>query len=282
MTDPTAAPNLLTGLSAVPRPPILVTGGTGTLGSAVVNELLLSDVPARILSRRADQDATAPVYVGDLRDGSGLSDAVRGVSAVIHCATSTSGTAVDIDGLERLCNVLAEHNPSAHLVHVSIVGCWDNPMPYYRVKAEAETVVGQSKRPSTIVRATQFHPFVERICGVRLGRLGVGLRGLRFAPCDPVWVAGQLVDVALDDAASGDRPSGDAIELAGPEVFSARDLSVLTAHLSGRAAPRQVHIPTVGGTLGAFSRGSNLPSEDALRGGRTYTQWWTDRATSLH
>lgn len=278
MTDPAAAPHLLTGLSAVPRPPILVTGGTGTLGRVVVGELLLSDVPARILSRRADPDSPAQICVGDLRNGSGLSDAVRGVSAVIHCATSTSGTAVDIDGLERLCNALAQHNPSAHLVHVSIVGCWDNPMPYYRVKAEAETVVGQSDRPATIVRATQFHPFVERICGAHLGPLGVGLRGLQFAPCDPVWVAGQLVDVALGGTSLRDIPSGDAIELAGPEVLSARDLSVLTAHLSGRPAPRQVRIPTIGRTLGAFSRGSNLPSAGALRGGRTYAQWWIDRA----
>lgn len=273
MTDPTAAPDLLTGLTAIPRQPVLVTGGTGTLGRAVVDELLVSDVPARVLSRRADPDSSAQILVGDLRNGSGLTDAVCGVSAVIHCATSTSGTAVDIDGLERLCNALAEHNPTAHLVHVSIVGCWDNPMPYYRVKAEAETVVGQSRRPSTIVRATQFHPFVERICTAHLGPLGVGLRGLRFAPCDPVWVAGRLVDIAL-----GDSPTGEVIELAGPEVLSARDVSVLTAHLSGQAARRQVRIPTIGRTLGAFSRGSNLPSAAALRGGRTYAQWWTDRA----
>lgn len=273
MSDPTAAPDLLTGLSAVPRPPILVTGGTGTLGRAVVDELLLSDIPARVLSRRADPDSAAQICVGDLRNGSGLTHAVQGVDAVIHCASSTSGTAVDIDGLERLCNALGEHNPAAHLVHVSIVGCWENPLPYYRVKAEAETVVGQSGRTATIVRATQFHPFVERICTAHLGPLGIGLRGLRFAPCDPVWVAGRLVDVALEET-----PQGATIELAGPEVLSARDLSVLTAHLSGRPTPRQVRLPTVGKTLGAFSRGSNLPAAGALRGGRTYAQWWTDRA----
>ena len=31
--------------------------------------------------------------------------------------------------------------PSAHLVHVSIVGCFENPYPYYRAKADAENVV---------------------------------------------------------------------------------------------------------------------------------------------
>lgn len=275
MTDPTAAPDLLTGLPVIPRRPVLVTGGTGTLGRAVVQELLVSEVPARVLSHRADAQSGAPVHLGDLRTGSGLADAVRGVSAVIHCATSTTGSAVDVDGLERLCNALAQHNPQAHLVHVSIVGCWDNPLPYYRVKAEAETVVGQSGRPATIVRATQFHPFVERVCTASLGPLAVGLRGLRFAPCDPVWVAGHLVDVALEGI-SAEGP----IELAGPEVLTARELSVLSAHLAGKSTPRQIRLPTVGRTLSAFSRGSNLPGEQAVRGGRTYAQWWTDRATA--
>lgn len=274
MTDPTSAPDLPPGLPQLRRAPILVTGGTGTLGRSVVHELLSSDVPVRVLTRNADADTGgAETYVGDLRTGSGLAESVHGVQAVIHCATSTRGHEVDIDGLERLCNALQDHNPAAHLVHVSIVGCWGSPLPYYRVKAEAETVVAQSGRPSTIVRATQFHEFVERICGARLGRFGVGLRGLRFAPCDTAWIAERLVDVALE----GD-PTGAILELAGPEVLSAHDLSVLTAHLRGLAAPRQLPIPQWGRTLSALGRGSNLPGEQALRGGRTYTQWWTDRA----
>ncbi|UIJ34617.1 SDR family oxidoreductase [Allobranchiibius sp. GilTou73] len=274
MTDPTAAPNLLSGLPHVGRAPVLVTGGTGTLGRAVVRELLDSDVPAKVLTRRADAGTDAQVCVGDLRTGAGLSDAVQNVQAVIHCATDPHGHEVDVDGLERLCNALAENNPDAHLVHVSIVGCWDSPLPYYRVKAEAERVVGESKRPYTIVRATQFHEFVERICGVHVGPIGVGLRGLRFAPCDTAWVGRRLVDVALETT-----PTGGTVELAGPEVLSARDIAVLTAHLSGRPTPHQVQLPRVGRVLTALGNGSNLPGDQAVRGGRSYAQWWADRAS---
>lgn len=273
MTDPTVAPNLLSGLPHVGRAPVLVTGGTGTLGRVVVRELLDSDVPGRVLTRRADADTGAQVCVGDLRTGAGLGDAVRDVQAVIHCATYPRGHEVDVDGLERLCNALAEHNPDAHLVHVSIVGCWDSPLPYHRVKAEAERVVGESKRPYTIVRATQFHEFVERICGVHVGPVGIGLRGLRFASCDTAWVARRLVDVALETTAVGGT-----VELAGPEVLSARDIAVLTAHLVGRRTPHQVRLPRVGRTLTALGNGANLPGAQASRGGRTYAQWWADRA----
>ena len=273
MTDPTAAPDLLSGLPHVGRAPVLVTGGTGTLGRAVVHELLDSEVPTRVLSRHADAGSDAPVYVGDLRTGTGLPDAVQDVQAVIHCATSTRGHEVDVDGLERLCNALAAHNPAAHLVHVSIVGCWDSPLPYHRVKAEAERVVGESGRPFTIVRATQFHEFVERVCDVHLGPVGIGLRGLRFAPCDTAWVAQRLVDVALETTAAGG-----IVELAGPEVLSGRDIAVLSAHLAGRPTPHQLRIPRLGRTLTALGTGANLPDEHAIRGGRAYAQWWADRA----
>lgn len=279
-TNPAAAPDLLSGLPFLRRLPVLVTGGTGTLGTHVVAELLDAQVPTRVFTRRPEAVVEGDTYLGDLRTGVGLREAVDGVGAVIHCATSFRGQEVDVDGLERLCNALAAHNPEAHVVLVSIVGCWDSPLPYYRVKAEAETVVGQSGRRFTIVRATQFHQFVERLCGHHLGPFGVGMRGLRFAPCDPRWVAKNLVDIALHDPLLEQAAATAAVELAGPEVLSARDIAVLSAHLSGRPTPRQIRIPRVGRTLSALAAGSNLPGDDAVRGGPTFAQWWSDRAQS--
>ena len=40
--------------------------------------------------------------------------------------------------LHGLVDALDAWAPSAHLVHVSIVGCFENPYPYYRAKADAE------------------------------------------------------------------------------------------------------------------------------------------------
>lgn len=270
-TDP---PPLIPGMPGLARQAVLVTGGTGTIGAQVVHELLRSGVPATVLTRSPGRAPAGSHEVeGDLATGAGLAAAVDGVQAVIHCASDAKHTQeVDVQGTARLCATLAEHNPDARLVHVSIVGCWDNPLPYYRAKAAAETAVTDSKRPHAIVRATQVHELVHRLVGTQFGGFGVGMRGLRFAPIETSWLATQLVDHALDEH----LPTG-VTEYAGPETLSARELAVLTAHVEGRRAPRVVRLPAVGSTMRRFAEGSNLPGPDVIRGGATYAQWLADR-----
>lgn len=269
-TDP---PPLIPGLPGITRPPVLVTGGTGTIGSQVVLELLRSGVPTRVLTRMPGHaQAEAEEFEGDLVTGSGLTDAVDGVQAVIHCASNPAQAQdVDVDGTARLCAAMAEHVPDARLVHVSIVGCWDNPLPYYRAKAAAETAVTDSGRRHVIARATQVHELVHRLVGNQFAGFGVGVRGLRFAPIQSAWLATQLVDHALDESSSATT-----VEYAGPEVLTARELTVLTAHIEGRRAPRVVRLPPVGGMLRRFAEGTNLPGPQATRGGATYAQWLSD------
>ncbi|MFC6707867.1 SDR family oxidoreductase [Flexivirga alba] len=270
-TDP---PPLIPGLPGIARQPVLVTGGTGTIGSRAVLELLRSGVPAKVLTRMPGHATTGAQEIeGDLATGSGLVEAVAGVQSVIHCASNAAHSQdVDIDGTARLCEALAAHNPDARLIHVSIVGCWDNPLPYYRAKAAAETAVTSSGRPHVIVRATQLHELVRRLVGGQLAGFGVGMRRLRFAPIESHWLATQLVDHALDET-----PSVATAEYAGPEILTARELAVLTAHVEGRRAPRQVRLPAVGGTMRRFAEGSNLPGPNAVRGGATYAQWLSEQ-----
>ncbi|TWE12133.1 SDR family oxidoreductase [Rudaeicoccus suwonensis] len=276
MARPTDPPPLIPGLPGLTRMPVLVTGGTGTIGSQVVTELLESEVPARVLTRLPRPGSPGEQVEGDLAAGFGLAGAVEGVQAVIHCATNPAqGQQVDVDGTRLLCDALARHNPEAQLIHVSIVGCWDNPLPYYRIKCESETVVTTSGRPHTIARATQVHEFVARLVGARLGGLALGVRDLRFASCDSRWLAKGLVDLALDE-----HVSPDPVEFAGPEVMSVRDLSALTAHVRGKRAPRMYHLPTIGGVLRGLADGSNLPGPGAIRGGRTYAEWLATEGNS--
>lgn len=79
---------------------ILVTGGTGTLGRAVVGRLLAAGHDVRSLSRRPYTGAGRPrlhPYAVDLRDGSGL---VRTCSPVfVHISSrSPGGSASDVHG----------------------------------------------------------------------------------------------------------------------------------------------------------------------------------------
>ena len=140
---------------------ILVTGGTGSLGSRVVNRLSEAGDKVRVMSRYRH----ANTIRGDLLTGEGLEEAVEGVSTIIHCASSSlrKTRQVDVDGTRRLLWA-AERAGVSHLLFVSIVGVDRNPyFPYYRMKLETERIIEHSEVPWTILRATQFHRFVLRL-----------------------------------------------------------------------------------------------------------------------
>ena len=129
----------------------LVTGGTGTLGSLVVQKLRAAGVATRVLSRHAGPD----IAVGDLASGVGVDAALAGVSTVIHCATGKNDE-------KQGANLIAAARRAgvSHLVYISIVGVDRHPFAYYRAKYAVERLVEDSGLPFTILRATQFHNLV--------------------------------------------------------------------------------------------------------------------------
>ncbi|MBZ4498092.1 NAD(P)H-binding protein [Dermacoccus sp. Tok2021] len=270
-TTPTAAPILPPDVLGVGRAPVLVTGASGVLGRAVVEELRASSIPVRALVHRTPiTDVTCAV--GDILTGAGLDEALPGVGAVIHCATDPSNARVDRDGTRNLLRSLDAWAPGAHLVLPSIVGCWNNPLAYYRTKADTENLAESWSGRASIVRATQFHTLAHEVVSGAAARLTGAESRVRVSPVDPEWVARKLVDVALIRTSLATP-----LELAGPETFSLGELSTLTAHLESRRPVRSVQVPTLGGVLRSFARGTNLPGEQAKRGGRTYAQWLAAR-----
>lgn len=280
---PTATPTLPADVLAAGRAPVLVTGASGTLGRAVVDELLMSHVPVRVLTHRTtletpthDTRATLTTAAGDIATGAGLDSALDGVGAVIHCASDPHDPVrVDVAGTRNLVRALDAWAPSAHLVHVSIVGCWENPLPYYRAKADAENIVDAWQGRSSIVRATQFHPFAHDAVTGRAAPLAASLDAIGVSPVDPTWVATKLVDVSLMRTSLPD-----VLELAGPETFTVAELTTLTAHLHGRRAARGITLPPVGGVMRAFADGAHLASDATQIGGRPYAQWFDETLPS--
>jgi uncharacterized protein YbjT (DUF2867 family) len=259
--------------------PTLVTGGTGTLGRAVVRQLRDAGQPVRVLSRRprsavassvaaswagGEAGGTLDWAVGDLRTGIGVEAALADVPVVIHCATEPRSPGADLAAAGHL--IAAARRARPHVVYVSIVGVDRVPLRYYREKLAVEQLVERSGLPWTMLRATQFHDLVLTMLRplVRLPIVPVP-SGTSFQPIDVPEVAAHLIRLA------GGLPLGRAGDLGGPQVRSAADLA--RAYLRSRGRRRRVvpvHLP--GPVARGYREGGHL-APDHSGGGRTWEEF---------
>ena len=238
--------------------PILVTGGTGTLGRAVVAELLERDRRPRVLSRRAKNSAdpgSAQWVAGDLVSGERVADAVADVDAIIHCATDYRQMDNDVRGTRRLIDT-ALLGGSPHLVYASIVGVDRIPLKMYRFKVGIEQIVQRGGLPWSVQRITQFHDLVLTIVR-NAGRFPLMPlpSGLQFQPIDTGDAARRLVDLALAD------PVGRAADVGGPLVQTIEDLARQWLAAAGKKR-WIVSVPLPGKVVRAYRQGSNLTPDN--------------------
>ena len=249
--------------------PILVTGGTGTLGRAVVPRLLVRGRTVRVLSRHPGEPADGVEYVtADLETGEGVDAAVQGVSVIVHLAGSTTGDDVKAEHLVRA----ARDAGSPHIVFISVVGADRVPVVsgvdrkmfgYFASKRAAEEVVAESGLPWTTLRATQFHDLMLSAVGgmARMPVIPVP-GGFHFQPVDTGEVADRLVELAFGE------PAGLVPDMAGPRVYSFKELVrdyLRTSHKHRPIVP--IHAP--GRAAGAFRSGANIAPDRAV-GRRTW------------
>lgn len=247
---------------------VLVTGGTGVLGRAVVADLLGRGHRVRVLTRRTNADLPPEVNVltGDLGTGAGLAEAVAEVDTILHCASDIRRHAkVDVAGSKRLIEA-ARAQGEPHLVYVSIVGCDQIPFGYYRTKAMVEQAVAQSGLPWTVLRATQFHDLILTFAHL-LSRLPVVPvpRGLRDQPIDVRDVAPLLGDLVE----SG--PAGRAPDVGGPEVLTVEEIVRAVVEATGRRR-WQPSVPLFGRVYAGYCAGHHLAPDQAT-GTRTFADY---------
>jgi uncharacterized protein YbjT (DUF2867 family) len=247
--------------------PILVTGGTGRLGRRVVARLADADYDVRVLARHQQDTPPGVAFcVADLLRGEGIEPAVSGVSAIIHCATSTKG---DADATRNLVTA-ASRTGSPHFVHPSIVGIdrlgsWGYP----KAKLEAERIVENSGLPWTILRVTQFYDYCLENAR-RLAKLPVVPvpAGFRVQPVDPDDVAARLIELAVA------QPAGRTRDMAGPQVSSWMDL--LRSYLAATHRHRWVVPVRIPGTR-AVRNGALLPAPGHVSGIKTWDEFLSGR-----
>ena len=99
--------------------PILVTGGTGTLGRLVVARLRDAGCEVRVLSRSTREAEDGIEFMaGDLTTGEGIEAAVDGAGTIMHLAGGPKG---DKDKARNLVRA-ASRAGARHLVYISVVG----------------------------------------------------------------------------------------------------------------------------------------------------------------
>ncbi len=211
-------------------PPILVTGGTGTLGRLVVQRLRDAGCDVRVLSRRSREAEDGIKFMtGDLVRGEGIDAAVDGVGAIVHCASSSRG---DADATRNLVRAASSRAEAPHLVYISIVGSDHISFGYFRSKREAERIVADSGLPWTMLRATQFYDLI--LTGAqKLAKLPVipVPAGFRVQPIDADEVAARLVELTLGE------PAGRVPDMGGPRTSSFADLLRVYLRAGHRCRP---------------------------------------------
>lgn len=237
----------------------LVVGGTGTLGSVVVDRLLSAGADVRVLSRgRRRRRSDVQHLIGDARSGDGLDQAFADTDVIVMCA-------------EHAEQVVAAASRArvGHLVYTSIVGIDRIPFFFYRRKLGDERLIAGSGLPWTVLRATQFHDLVAVLLRM-LGKPGVMAlpTGLTLQPVDVRDVGARLAALALGD------PAGRAPDFGGPEVRALKDLAHSYLSIAGkRRAIVPIWLP--GKVFGGIRAGALTCGEPA--GTITFEQYLTEQ-----
>jgi uncharacterized protein YbjT (DUF2867 family) len=251
---------------------IAVAGGTGWVGSLVVEQARAAGHQPVVIARSAGVD---------LITGAGLDAALSGASVVIDVSnTATMRRPRSIEFFETATrNLLAAGQRAgvAHHVALSIVGIDRVPLGYYAGKLRQESLLEESNAPVTILRATQFHEFVPeflaRIPRPLLATPVLLVPQMRTQPVAAREVAAELVRIAAR------QPAGRVPDMAGPEPLELADLVRRVLHARGRSpVVRPVRIPGRPGR--AMAGGALLPTGPGPRGRQTFGEWLASQAAA--
>jgi uncharacterized protein YbjT (DUF2867 family) len=241
---------------------IVVIGGTGLIGSKVVEKLK---------QKGHEAIAAAPNTGVNTITGEGLKEAMAGAQVVIDLANSPSFEDKAVLQFFETSgrNLLAAEAAAGvrHHVALSIVGTDRTPdNGYFRAKVAQEKLIETSGIPYTIIRSTQFLEFLGGIAASstdgNIVRLSPGL-------CQPIAaddVAAIVADVALT------APRNGIIEIAGPERAPFNE--IVARYLKAVGDPREVvRDPEARYWGGRVEERSLVPLGEARLGRIGFNEW---------
>ncbi len=241
---------------------VAVIGGTGLIGSKAVK--LLRDAGHEAVAASSRNGINA--YTGE-----GLAEALAGADAVIDVSNMMSfdkTVITDFFGTSSSNLTIAEKAAGVrHHVVLSIVNADQLAAnPYMAGKLAQEETVAASGQGYTIVRATQFHEFIETLAGAYAADGVVKVPDIDFQPIAADDVAAALVEAALGE------PKNGSVDLAGPERGPFE--SFIRTYLDAKGDARPVNADAAVDYFGApVVAGSLVPDGDYVKGAITIAEW---------
>mmetsp|Transcript_6352 Transcript_6352/g.15684 ORF Transcript_6352/g.15684 Transcript_6352/m.15684 type:complete len:305 (-) Transcript_6352:171-1085(-) len=225
--------------------PVVVAGGTGNVGKAVIKALSLAGVPTRVLTRSPESEAstslaTLPsvsVVKIDLADPTTLAAAFEGARAAF---ISCSNTKQQIDSEKNFINAAASAPTCEYLVKVGTCGVEgytsrDSTIEYGRFHAEIEEYLASSTLKWTVLRPNYF---MQNHMGDIFGTLP---KNLIVYPMPPNAQARMIDTRDIGDVAAAllkledaSGHSGRFYDVCGPDSLSTEALAKMYSEATGR------------------------------------------------
>lgn len=247
---------------------IVVIGGSGLIGSNIVNRLRLNGHETVVASPSTGVNTIT---------GQGLAEALAGAQVVVDVANSPSfEDRVVLEFFETSGRNLLAAEADAGVEHhlaLSIVGTDRlSENGYFRAKVAQENLIKASKIPYTILRATQFFEFIE-------GIINSGDDGgtIRLSPALIQPIAADDVSAVLADLAVG-APVNGTVEVGGPDRFPLDELA--RKFLAARDDKRQVIADVHARYFGSELDDRSLVTGDNARIGPTRFHNWLSRSSA--
>ena len=249
---------------------IVVIGGTGLIGSKLVNKLR---------EHGHEAVAAAPNTGVNTLTGEGLAEVLKGASVVVDVSNSPSWEdAAVMNFFETSTRNLLSYGGAAgvgHHVALSVVGTDQlSESGYFRAKIAQEKLIKESPIPYTIIHATQFFEFLKGLADISMVDGKVHLPPVLFQPMAADDVASEVGRIAVGP------PVNSIVEIGGPEQFRVDELVRL--RLASLKDPREVVADPNALYSGAkLSERTLVPGNNSRVGETRFETWLTQPAAQI-
>jgi len=241
---------------------VVVIGGTGLIGSQLVNQLQQTG---------HEVIAASPNNGVNTLTGEGLSEVLQGAQVVVDVSNSPSFEDNAVMNFFKTANenLLPAENAAGvqHHIALSVVGTQKlQASGYFRAKQVQEDLIRASGIPYTIVHATQFFEFAGGIVQMSVVDGKVIVPAANIQPIASKDVTAFVAETALE------KPANKILEIGGPEKF---DMAAwVKQYLQATHKSYEVASDSQAPYSGALITADTLVPETAVFLGKTnYADW---------